>query len=212
MSSSSDFDDELAGHLTVLTMIGIIMVMVVAFIAAIAAVVMIVLLWQVYRRHGRAGEPEADYLRRIGSFAAAGLILAFLALAADPAIGFWAGVITFSVWTYKVYEVGLRQDLLGSVHSEEEADALSSLATYLAPFDPTRKAALIPAAEIIEEEKKEPLSMVVRVHAFGERVRSLGTAAETEDFRGLGEVFAYLITPAPASLATETNVRLLLRQ
>lgn len=213
MGHSDDLEDEIAGKLAAMTVIGAIVFAFLAVLAAMAAGAMIILLWQVYRRHGREGEPEAPYLNRIGSYAVAFFLIAIVISPGLSDLGFVIGLLTFLAWTTKVYEVGLRREQIATTWSEEEMATLSSLSTYLVPFDPTRTAVLLESeGNPVQIQKPEPLSMVVRIHAFNERYKNLSTVIKTEKLDNFGEIVGYLLTPAPAQSATETNVRLLLRQ
>lgn len=211
--SNRDFDDELAGHLTVATVLGAFVLMIVGILVAISAVAMLILLWQVYERHGRRGQPEAAYLHRLAAFAGGGFFVALLFSASEPGFAFWLALGTFLTWTLKTYETGLKLEQIATTRAEEEMESLSKLSNYLAPFDATRHPAQeAPIEGNLLPETQEPLSMVVRMHAFGQRWKNLGDTIQSEKFETFSEIFAYMISPDPPELATVTNVRLLLRQ
>ncbi len=126
--SNSDVDDEIAGYLTVMT---VIVIMVVAIVTVAVLVSVVAILWDVYRNHGRKGQPQAEHLRQVGFAAVIVMALSVLALSTYPEAAFWICVGTLLLWTARAYTVGRQEEQLGLPVTEAELEEMAKLSTYL---------------------------------------------------------------------------------
>lgn len=205
-SSDSEFEDALAGYLTVATLI-VIAVFIVIVMAVVIGVCLI--LWEGYSRYGRTGHPRANHLRAIGAIAIGFLLVSFAVSTETPEAGFWLAAVTMLVWVIRVWIVGKQEQTREKALLAEAMDELSSLEAYLDPFGPDAEP--IPLGDLDGVEGSGPAAPS-RLDGFGDRVRGLRAAVASGDSASLDGMFGYLFSSGGGDLVSQANVRKILHQ